>query len=88
MSLWPFINSGVGGCGENGTQPQRDPLGTGDDIEKIFNLEFTPVGSVTIFLDGAEYEGNYTVDADQKKVTFETAPYTGAVIRALYGRAV
>jgi len=85
MSLWSFINSGIGGTGENGTKPHRDNLGTGDGVTKIFDLEKTPIGAVTLFLDGAEFEGNYTIDAEQKKCTFETAPYENAVIRALYG---
>ena len=87
MSLWSFINSGVGGV-ESGSKMHRDNLGTGDDATKIFDLEKTPVGAVTLFLDGGEFEGNYTQDAEQKKVTFQEAPYQDAKITALYAVAI
>lgn len=87
MSLWSFINSGVGGI-DAGTKMKREPIGVGDGIVKTFSLEKTPIGAVTLFLDGGEYEGAYSQDAELKTVTFDEAPYDQAKITALYTVAI
>lgn len=79
----------AGAVYSSGTTPVTDEaVGTGDDIVKIFDLDYSPVqeNSEVVKLDGVPKTRltDYTMDYAAGKIYFVTAPGTDVVITADY----
>lgn len=63
---------------------------TGDGTTNEFVLTYKPTGSIRVTVDGTEmkHEADYTVDADDRKVSFMTPPANGANIVVQYDYVV
>jgi hypothetical protein len=54
---------------------------TGDGTTTTFTLSYKPVGTVKVSINGTEQSSDsYTVDVENKQITFNTAPSSGASI--------
>jgi len=79
--------------GGKATYSKEDSF-TGDGSTKEFTLTYRPVGNVRVLVDGTEKTpvsasgGDYSVDAESKKITFESAPADGSEIKVQYSYEV
>jgi hypothetical protein len=61
-----------------------EEVGTADGVNTVFTLDHYPMsGTILMYVNGVATT-DYTVDADEKKVTFNSAPAAGSVITADY----
>jgi len=95
-NLWPIFTDPIGGYNESGTNVQwymdtggEPPLNRkGDGIEKVFSMDYEPVGAVKVELGHVPVYSGYTVNASSKEVTFDVAPDPDADIVFFYDREV